>query len=213
MKPIIMGAESVRAILDGRKTMTRRVVDADISNCFDLEHDGTLQVMEIEDRNGDFISIFECCPYGKVGGRLWVRESWSTLTYHEGDVPIHIVKDNKNIEHDVVYYAECPDFSWMDGDGFQEYRKDGTVASHWKSPIYMPRWASRITLEITDIRVERVQDITEDDAIAEGVESFNAVASYSYLWDSINAKRGYPWEKNPWVWVISFKQIHNQNEE
>ncbi len=248
-RPIIMGTDSVRAILEGRKTMTRRVVNKRALERFKFSPSGELLGSFNESHpEWEIYPTVDDAPY-RVGDRLWVRETWSTLTYHEGDVPIHIVKDNKNIEHDVVYYAECPDFSWMDGDGFQEYRKDGTVASHWKSPLFMPRWASRITLEITDIRVERLQDITEDDAIAEGIISDDEYAyrageenlfpcprckgygvhgafgndysiteidcthcntpkkRYRIIWDSLNAKRGYPWESNPWVWVISFKRI------
>lgn len=231
--PIIMGAESVLEILERRKSQTRRVVNPRKYNIGGWDMPVSKSDVEAgypvyQDNNGDFHSVVERCPYGKVGDRLWVRESWSTLTYHEGDVPIHIVKDHKNIEHDVVYYAECPDFSWTDGDGFLEYRKDGMETSHWKSPIFMPRWASRITLEITDIRVERVQDITEEDAIAEGISREFAfecngwvpsyadpdsggyadyITGYRTLWNSLNAKRGFPWEKNPWVWIIDFKVV------
>jgi hypothetical protein len=212
-KPIIMGADSVRAILDGRKTQTRRVIKPQ------PKFIGAPNVpFKTDDANPKGIIN---CPYCKVGDRLWVREIF-----------------NCN-EEGIAYKATQPD---MDG-------------LPWKSPIYMPRTYSRITLEITDIRVERVQEITEDDALAEGIisnEEYEARASednlfpcprckgykvheafgydygitevdctycntqkkrYRIIWDSLNAKRGYPWESNPWVWVISFKQIHNQKED
>ena len=238
-KPIIMSGESVRAILDLRKTMTRRVMKLPDNHGFGFSDVRLLHGKQTDDQRSVYeFSLPELTteqvrlgvdsrvlvhpPY-EVGDRLWVRESWSTLTYHEGDVPIHVLKDDEGIEHDIVYYAECPDFSWMDGDGFQEYRRDGSVASHWKSPMFMPRWASRITLEITDIRVEKVQDITEDDAIKEGCSGRGGmflrtdvyppsnesipISEFRYRCDKLNAKRGYPWASNPWVWVISFKLL------
>lgn len=192
-RPIIMGADSVRAILDGRKTQTRRVIKPQ------PKFIGAPNVpFKTDDANPKGIIN---CLYGKVGDRLWVREIF-----------------NCN-EEGIAYKATQPD---MDG-------------MPWKSPLFMPRGASRITLEITDIRVERVQEITEEDAKAEGIKVLplqddsdpsawyqyapgifqerSATKSYELLWDSLNAKRGYPWESNPWVWVISFKQIHNQKED
>ena len=190
-RPIIMGADSVRAILDGRKTQTRRVIKPQ------PKFIGAPNVpFKTDDANPKGIIN---CPYGKVGDRLWVRETVFFETFHQqSDEELKRYGFNPNIGV-WVYRADNHDYP--------------TITANWTSPMFMPREASRITLQITDIRVERVQDITEEDAIAEGVESFNTVASYSYLWDSLNAKRGYPWENNPWVWVISFKQIHNQKED
>ena len=190
-RPIIMGADSVRAILDGRKTQTRRVIKPQ------PKFIGAPNVpFKTDDANPKGIIN---CPYGKVGDRLWVRETVFFETFHQ--------QSDEELERD----------GFNPNIGVWVYRADNhdypTITANWTSPMFMPREASRITLQITDIRVERVQDITEEDAIAEGVESFNTVASYSYLWDSLNAKRGYPWENNPWVWVISFKQIRNQKEE
>ncbi len=188
----------VRAILDGRQTQTRRIVKPQPS-----EHvtggtynwNGPLPFM-----NMPIDCILDACPYGLPGDRLWVRETWTPVLQNAA----------------LVFRA----------DGHSE------ESLKWKPSIHMPRRLSRITLEITAVRVERLQDITEEDAIAEGIErqgggfvdytvksrSSNqptAKASYSTLWDSINAKstaaaiRGdaHPWESNPWVWVVEFKRL------
>lgn len=198
-RPIIMGAESVRAILEGRKTQTRRVIKPSVNGCtvgvYTAYNPPIVTDVVNVDKDGDpYEDIF--CPYGKVGDRLWVRE---TFKIAEG-VTINGIAP-------VIYKADCSGFALANID-------------NWKSPLFMPRWASRITLEITDIRVERVQDISICEAIDEGIPSqgvefdpkhgsrfVDVVPEYKRLWDSLNAKRGYPWEKNPWVWVISFKVV------
>ena len=171
------------------------------------------------------------CPYGQVGDNLWVRETWAELGWHENaeDI-IHSIRDDKGGLRDIIYFEECPDFKWLDDDGGSAFRKDGFPKSCWKPSIFMPRWASRITLEITEIKVERLQEITEEDALAEGIiisqgtwqrierdadtqrlklvgepQPYTARYHFEALWDSLNAKRGYGWEVNPWVWVVSFK--------
>ena len=164
-RPIIFKGEMVKAILDGRKTQTRRVV----KNVEDLT---------VFFRDDKFGCPFKC-PYGKPGDRLWVRETWADVNTSEGP-------------------AIC-------------YRADGDVQIIWRSSIYMPRWASRITLKILDIRVERLQDISEKDAIAEGIQPSDYAkpkAAFMRLWDSINAKKpGKSWKDNPWVWVIEFSRV------
>lgn len=163
-RPILFSAPMVKAILSGTKTQTRRIVKP---QQFPL---GTCVA----------------CPYGTVGDRLWVRETWL-------QVPAGIA---------------------FRADGGDHYGAGGKLK--WRPSIFMPRAASRITLEVTGVRVERLQGISEDDAEAEGVaaEPHNGscvdrrcfVKAYASLWDSLNAKRS-PWSSNPWVWVLSFRRI------
>ncbi len=132
------------------------------------------------------------CPYGHPGDRLWVRE---TFAYAQDGT--------------VVYRASMVGSPW---DAITRR------AITWHPSIHMPRWASRITLEITDVHVERVQDIHEEDAIAEGIDprklsylsGERAVTKFSVLWNSIYAANGLGWDVNPWVWVVTFKRMENQ---
>ena len=240
-RPIIMGAESVRAIHEGRKTQTRRVVDPHKYNIAGWDMPRTKEDMEAgypfaENADGDFASVVDWCPYGRVGDRLWVRETWGVVshTFDENEnifdwkpnrpaTPIQELKFGTRYYDGYVIYEADGGFEWNAGDDCSIETK-----SDWKSSMFMPRLASRITLEITDIRVERVQDITKEDAKAEGISRDFAyecngwvpsytdpdsggyadyIAAYRTLWDSLNAKRGYPWESNPWVWVVSFKVV------
>lgn len=172
-RPILFIAEMVRAILDGRKTQTRRVIKAP-------------KGFEVRDAGVEF-----GCPYGQPGDRLWVRESFAIGPR----------------DKDVIFAA---DKKW-DVDG----KPLPPAGSVWKPSIFMPHWASRIILEITGVRVERVQAISEEDAYAEG-RSLNDECDpvsrpggnwFRKLWDSLNAKRGFGWDVNPWAWVIEFKRI------
>jgi len=182
-RPIIFSSEMVRAIiLDGRKTQTRRVVR--LPSWFQA-------ITYVDDAQyKDCIERRVKCPYGGIGERLWCKETF--IKCEEPD-------DDGNY---IIYYRA-------------DYPNDKTFGP-CKPSIYMPRWASRITLEITGVRVERIQDITEEDAKAEGCEighgltddsPFFAREAFQKLWDSINAKRGYGWNENPWVFVISFKKV------
>jgi len=188
-RPILFSADMVRAILDGRKTQTRRVVKGDPN----LVRWMPIQINRNqgwENEHGNPIN----CPYGQGGDRLWVKETWATTEQsgvHKSDA-------------EIIYRATDPDWETIEG-------------WCWKPCIFMPRWASRIDLEITSIHVERLQDITEMDAIAEGMmferydgntyDELPAKEKLADYWDSLNAKSGYPWESNPWVWVIEFKVI------
>ena len=197
-RPIIFSAPMVRAILDGRKTQTRRVVTQ--IKPFDPCDEG-LDVYAW--------THIEQWPY-RIGQILWVRETWQSAAAMN---QCHVADDY------YVYRATDPDWETMEG-------------WKWRPSIYMPREASRILLEITGVRVERVQDISEDDAWSEGIKrlgpggtyhasyddelgSYNfpmAREAYKELWDSINVKRGYGWGENPWVWEIEFKQAEGEGE-
>jgi hypothetical protein len=178
--PIIFRSEMVRAILDGHKTQTRRIIKPQ-PELLDTTHPshGLLDtfIYKQEKYDGsDFIA--ECCPYGQVGDRLWVRETF-------------MIGADKTI-----YYRA----------------NDNDLVTKWSPPIYMPRWASRITLEIIGIRIERVQEISLKDCLAEGYfygwdNGSNSIVYFQELWNSINAKRGYSWESNPYVWVLEFRRV------
>lgn len=233
-RPILFSTEMVKAILDGRKTQTRRVINKqplDILPMIDCANDGWVT---LDSKNPNHGSIIKC-RYGQPGDHLWVRETFGVIQY----------------DQTVIYKADCDDEAL---DIARDYLK-------WRPSIHMPRWASRLNLEVKSVRAERVQDISEADAFDEGIDTEsetyaiaennqnagvsgcgNVVYSRSYypsiccfrnLWDSINAKPkpvlidkkidhyvSYPWETgtrvetykglphyifgNPWVWAVEF---------
>mgnify|MGYP001218579921 CR=1 FL=1 len=176
-KPILFSGEMVRAILEGRKTMTRRVVKPQPEQDTDCPYHVGAGI----ERKA------RICPYGKPGDRLWVKETmWECI-------------DNND---KVRYVADGP----IPIVGNRRYKK--------KPSLFMSRSESRLTLEVVNVRVERVQDITEGDAEKEGTTPYTAPAelpaykpAFADLWDRINEKRGFGWDKNPWVWVIEFKPL------
>ncbi len=194
--PILFSAPMVRAILAGRKTQTRRV----IKGSTEFKGPYNPAYLEAHKHAKGWASI---CPYGVPGDRLWVREGLDGI-----------------FGCDAVYKADglrlVDALGWEVWDGGHKLRL-GDV-----SPMFMPRWASRITLEVTEVRVERVQDISEADAKAEGPQASRDLADFAdspecigsniyrstfqELWDSINGKR-HPWSSNPWVWAITFKVV------
>jgi hypothetical protein len=188
-RPILFSGEMVRAILAGKKTQTRRVVKLDVSNFFDppnCQDDKDAGWPITTTREGDTVKAATLCPHGQPGDRLWVRETWG----HNGcgNCPIH-------------YRADEPEWK----------NESLNPNAKWHPSIFMPRCASRILLEITAVRCERLQEITREDASAEGVVSFDELSTvdrYAILWESINGKTpGKRWEDNPWVWVIEFRRI------
>jgi hypothetical protein len=255
-KPILFKGEMIRAILENKKTQTRRVMKtqplgySQAPNCVFVAGDGSEKISEwftvtpkeyakayTEKYYGDnwqkakhyrsslkfaqgnqyssyhpnVLSIHEYaygCPYGKIGDRLWVRETFAYVSPDENRRPVE--------ECNIEYRADTNDKR----PGGWDNDPDDPAALVWKPSIFMPRAASRITLEVTGVRVERLQDISEEDAIAEGapVEDFygewlvpdpmpqKPSQWYRDLWDKINAKKC-PWSSNPWVWVISFKRL------
>lgn len=205
--PIIFSGPMVNAILEGRKMMTRRV----------LKHQEGRQVKRsngLNDIGGAAGMWFNgervfSCPYGDPGDRLWVRETWC-----EADELLDGVKREPAVT--IGYKADLSArFKGQPLDVFGWNWEHESVK--WRAAIYMPRWASRISLEIVSVRVERLQEITPNDARAEGLPAYVATPESDFysiyrnafrkLWDPINAKRGYSWESNPWVWVVEFKMV------
>jgi hypothetical protein len=186
-KPIIFSTEMVRAILEGRKTQTRRPIKGchtygtkrDVDPVFEDEF-GLPKWMDQEDALWP-LDITDCgmgpikCPYD--ADRLWVRETWCFGEYFKEQGEIWYKEDQQDRED----FIECGD-------------------KKWKSPIHMPRWASRINLCVKRIWVERLQDISRKDLRAELHQEFKD------LWDSINKKRGYGWDTNPFVWAVEFER-------
>ncbi|VVN88595.1 hypothetical protein PS718_01698 [Pseudomonas fluorescens] len=207
-RPILFSAPMVRAILDGRKNVTRRPVKGLKTN-FPVvaAADGTpLRTGACWDIGGPILH----CPFGKPGERLWVRETWY-CDHSE-------VMRGPYLKPDDLDVSEARDDGTLvyAADGLTPYEADQPV---WKPSIHMPRWACRILLEITDVRVERLQDITYEQAVAEGVHrgplrewcaSDEGGACHKYpvpafrdLWQSV----GGDWDANPWLWVVEFKQV------
>lgn len=222
-RPILFNGSMVRAILEGQKTVTRRALNArtlklidygaQAGECHYLPDSGPLHPKSI-----DYYADF--CPYGRPGDRLWVRETWGVVsnTWDDNgnmidwapDRPATAIREmpfgNGYYSGHVIYAADGP-YQWAgDDDGGGEPR------SSWHPSIHMPRIASRITLEVTGVRVEQLQDISDEDVLAEGIYPTRTGlypgsprAEFRTLWQSINGTDS--WEANPWVWVIEFKRI------
>ena len=237
-KPIIFSGEMVRAILDGRKTVTRRVVRKP-------ESLGCVTGHPCIGCDCESIVYKDLCPFGQPGDRLWVRENFLvvptpecsfgeamrgaklTVFYHDGrrlDLEGGVA-----IGPGVRVCLAAADYS-VDNYG------------RWRPPIFMPRWASRITLEVADVRVERLQEIADADVLAEGVRylhmsdraedaicrrrsaaaqdrpellndpAFATRCRFAEGWDRLNAKRGYSWESNPWVWRVEFRRLPEETQ-
>lgn len=234
-RPILFSGAMVRALVDGRKTQTRRVVKG-----------FALELLQPDNFTPEYVALPENgnSPYGYAGDHLWVRESfvafgrWETrFSEKKGRDEWHFVDMTLETGREYRFGGELPNAS-----------RGGATPAWWKRPsIHMPRAASRITLEVTSLRVDRLQDISEADARAEGVESpeteredrdwsichrcggtrlYDAIGPnlgvmpdtdcmecdthakrYRHLWDHLNAARGYGWDANPWVWCIEFKRI------
>lgn len=210
-RPIIFTAESVSAILAGRKQMTRRVLKPQPPPAcgvirypsFDAKN-SLSYATEKHFRKG---VVFDFSPW-RVGGLLWVKETWRPAS--------------DNDLWDCVEYRDGTrrkpeDLSENEGFRFSEdcNNPDTPQGNRWRSPIFMPRWASRVTLEITEVRVERLTEISEEDCWAEGVIPESGVGSsigprpqFEKLWDSINGRKpGCAWKDSPWCWALSFKRV------
>lgn len=208
-RPILFSGETVRAILDGRKTQTRRVVILPGSDRGPLYQ----PTQRANGMWGDSHCLPFRCPYGQPGDRLWVRETWGlhgygNFTYWNRDSIKGRTADDLLASWELAYAADAE-----------------SVYDHWRPSTHMPRWASRLTLEVTGVRVERLQAISEADAMAEGVRSQGAHVvisaetgieralsgthrgAFACLWDSIYAARGLGWAVDPWVWVVGYRVV------
>jgi hypothetical protein len=187
-RPILFSAPMVRALLNGTKTQTRRV--------FKQKNGGIWP--NLNDLPG-MRQILRNCPYGQPGDRLWVRETWA--------------RDDE--DGGLCYRADIG--KGGDADDWERNRLDGAPRFRWRPSIHMPRWASRITLEITGVRVERLRDISPEDCWAEGIQEMRDAGDengelrgsvrqdYQALWEAINNPGS--WAANPWVWVVEFKRL------
>jgi hypothetical protein len=218
-RPILFSGAMVRAILAGQKTQTRRILKhdslSDVTNYpFEKTKDRQLWI----GCNDEGTTIFAKCPYGDEGDRLYVRETWARIYNGEGCIddiepcpkgPCPGCHIEYRADTDAKYPAE-----WDDDFG------DDPDCPKWSPSIHMPRWASRINLEIEFVRAEHLQDISDEDCEREGVSPSTGGdaadwrdnesgwrRTYRQLWDHLNAKRGYSWDSNSWVWVIGFKKI------
>lgn len=203
-RPMLFSGAMVRAILAGTKTQTRRVVKPQPPSGHDWAGWCVASTHQADEGKATWAAGFGpylrdahrvACPYGQPGDRLWVRETFQRFT-DDGET---------------IYKADPSGFEAMN-----ELKRNECLEARWRPAIHMPRWASRITLEITGVRVERLQDISEADAVAEGcagghgaIPGYNYAATpgehYHWLWESINGAGS--WDANPWVWVVEFRRV------
>lgn len=234
---MIFNAEMVRAILDGRKTQTRRIMKDRPSdgfhpthNGYDLDLNAHWYTPGMVDKKGylqpakkDVFGVADenegyTCPFGTVGDRIWVRETFQGPLIPEDELSEFLGENPDKFESPA--YCEYA----ADGGPRPEYvDADDNTRHGWRPAIHMPRWASRLTLEIIGVRVERLNSISQEDAQAEGMELTGWRPTYSdpdsggevwtpydnfaQLWESIYGEES--WKANPWVWVIEFKVVPN----
>jgi len=204
--PILFSTQMIRAILEERKTKTRRIIKPQFNRVlqFAIKNDHYSILTNLLFRYAD---DWIKCPYGKPGDRLWVRETWNVYDVSYDDYiggneigyPYKIIPKQKPEKCSLSYAADN--------------RDEGP----FRPSIHMPRWASRITLEIINIHTEKLQDITPEDCQAEGIiydlEAWHMGftkgmrTAFLKLWNSLNEDRGFGWDVNPFVWVIEFKKL------
>lgn len=231
-KPIIFSTEMVRAILRGQKTQTRRVVASKFNPAnWDFDPKDKNYGPFMEDKYGEWHRVQDLCPYGQPGDILWVREALRLIDFEHIDGKWSAL---------VQYKADMATGKrlFFGPDGVNE--KIG-----WRPSIHMPREAARLFLLVKNVRVERLWDITQKDAVAlgmlsDGIREYlldrvpdkwcrytliaaecqgrkspittDFVGGFACIWDRINAKRGYGWQTNPWVWVIEFEVAHSKED-
>lgn len=202
-RPILFSAPMVRAILAGQKTQTRRLVKQKITAGAMAR--GYVQVVGAGEEN----ILVSGCPYGAPGERLWVREDFRAKSWSADG-------GWGEIEYQAGGARLINGAPWSFADAYPEkYPVD-----RWRSARFMPHWAARLWLEVVSVRVERVQQITEEDAIAEGITrraegpgfecdgvlAITARDAFEMLWERINGKKA-SWVSNPWVWVVEFRRV------
>ncbi|HBX2620719.1 hypothetical protein [Klebsiella pneumoniae] len=225
---MIFNGEMVRAILDGRKTQTRRVIA-------NVGHDNCLPLQKrTKTKDGIYTHVMDAhiyglCPFGKIGDRIWVRETWSdvnldgapAVAYRADDEVYDLMEDKSLLDEDGAFNYQDPRVRKYQ---FAAWHSDliSGIEGNWRPSIHMPRWASRILLEITDVRVERLNSIHDVDAMREGIQNLTTcshadfgipgvvnaqhpVRAFQLLWESIYGADS--WRANPWVWVIEFKRV------
>lgn len=194
-RPILFSAPMVRAILDGSKTQTRRPIKSPAKNM---------------QRAGMHEKLLALCPFGAPGDRLWVREAFALIWPGEAEP--------ENVRENAVEYRADGDESRFPGEWPPETRDDPD-RPRWRPAVHMPRWASRITLEVAGVRVERAQDVSAEDLLAEGVTrevvaemlgcrpgNFPTLQdAWRLAWMHIYGAES--WEANPWLWVIEFRRV------
>jgi len=205
-RPILFSGPMVRALLDGNKTQTRRALRG---FCPPNRPEYDSETGRLEWFNGDEVVVGMRCPYGQPGDRLWVREAWRTSKVADELKPSPLVGGSCS----PIWYEAQNEVPFHPSD-FGKLRPS----------MFMPRWGSRIMLEITGVRVERLQDISDDDCLAEGIAQVvrerlpsiqqcgeydaidvDPVAEYRALWETINGSGA--WDVNPWVWVVEFRRL------
>ncbi|HFD1369675.1 TPA: hypothetical protein ACF1IH_001000 [Klebsiella quasipneumoniae] len=227
---MIFNSEMVRAILDGRKTQTRRPIkwkQTRFTEIGEREDGSKWPWSEDAEHACDF---WHPCPFGAVGDRIWVRETWSdvnldgapAVAYRADDEVYDLMENESLLDEDGAFNYQDTRVSKYQ---FAAWHSDliSGIEGNWRPSIHMPRWASRILLEITNVRVERLNAISEEDARAEGIidggclncgepepcgcanPEPDATDAFAYLWQSIYGQES--WNANPWVWVISFKPV------
>lgn len=214
--PIIFSTEMVQAILENRKFMTRRVIKPqpvpppDTGSMFDWDWGWEQKrrsygVYERDTRFREKMLAF--CPYGQKGDKLFVKETWKVMFIDDMKFTI-LINYKADDEHRTVQFSP---------ERFEKFKKF-FGKNGWQSPYFMPKEAARLWLDNEGVKVERLQEITEEDAKAEGSQLLshdgktiytpNYRAAFRVLWDSINAKRGHGWEQNNWLWVAFFKRTN-----
>ena len=202
-RPILFSTPMVQAILQGKKTMTRRIIKPQPPQKLQFPYGFVTGSSDKNDIGKFCWTVGDICdgrthlvrPRYQKDDTIWVRETWAKVEDFKNYAELELDKD-------LEFFYKCDDFG-------KEHVFVDVGVQRWRPSIFMPREACRIKLKITDIRVERLQEITEEDAKAEGYPGGHSSAKswFRDLWDKINAKRGFDWYSNEWVWVVTFERM------